>query len=1249
MYLEDVVMRKNYLEIYLSSETDTKFLIIARSLEGQAETKSDLPFSQDILERTTLIKLLESDYLNIKQFGGEEISKLEALGILLPDKITFISHRDTLSIIGRAMYESLFPEGEVRDLLNRSLTSSEKENAPLHIQIDFNASITERSRLPDYPWEVSYNGQYFLAQRQVIFSRHISQLSNVPSVPRNKKLNVLLVSSTASDRENGFSELSGEEKRSILNGVKVSQENSFINLQELESTTLKSLREYLIKVSPNSLPHIVHFDAHGGFGKRCNNIECKKFHKSLKLLKCDRCGYSLSEPQGYILLGDNESNKEFVSARELGDLLYKFSFGSDIIRKERQDSIILVVLSACKSAMALGSPSIFNGVAQSLIQCKIPAVIAMQYTVRVHSASLFSETFYQSLSNQNSLAISISYAIEALGFEGNQWYRPILYLRWQDNKGGDLFFDDSTYEINIRSLQRIEDGNSLHINSSPIFRIPSQEALVGRADVVNRILRELENQARLITIYSGIGGIGKTSLANHITHLVQKKLIFVDGIIFVELEEISNIESLILRTIATLGMKDIVSEEQLVEFLRSKKILIVYDNIEDLVLNDPEKFSNFLERLLKWTSVSILCTGRQLINMAEELVVEVLPLTTDSTETLMLNLFQRKFSENDIDLKLVKFLADFCDGIPLVANLIVSWFPKYSLEEYIYEFNCEKSLALQNSRVGRGSKTNNYYISMQLTYEKLDKNVQKFLRYICILPTHPVVSMLPKLEDISTQSLTRELRNWNILSHDVQDLKVLIPIREVVRRFSSDEDMKAVAKSIIDFLSDAVQEQDHNTLDDLFSTQSANFTYALLRVSSMIGDLDAKRVTNAILNIQEQYTKKGLLKDSEKIIKQAIEFLECQENSISYKIYAYLGNICRIQSLDSITPYQEALNCSDVDEIGKAKILLGLANSQKTILKFSEARKSYEDALAIFSRLGSFPRESAACSWGLANISFALSQWEDALKLYQKSFSIYDSIEPSQLSIKGKIDCLKGLCDIHIKKKEYIKARDSILQAHEIYYTSTPPFIDRVTEAKIQQGLGDISKIMFASLSNSELGEVPLAQDTCNSSNYFTLAQLSYNKAIELYHSMSAPVGEALSIYKLAELNALSNHLDQADVFFKQARKIFEASKYTLGILKSEISIYKIRFLKNIFSQEDIDNLFTLLEVCREKCKSKYWEGEIINLLIILNIRLGNRQAARELQVDSRKIFKSLKRSDKIIKMKPIADFELSIKQLFNE
>ncbi len=85
------------------------------------------------------------------------------------------------------------------------------------------------------------------------------------------------------------------------------------------------------------------------------------------------------------------------------------------------------------------SESVFNGVAQNLIGQGIPAVVAMQYSISVSAASAFSEYFYRSLGEKEALAIAIRRGQSAMGIEGNQWYRPVLYLRWEDNEGGKLF------------------------------------------------------------------------------------------------------------------------------------------------------------------------------------------------------------------------------------------------------------------------------------------------------------------------------------------------------------------------------------------------------------------------------------------------------------------------------------------------------------------------------------------------------------------------------------------------------------------------------------------------------------------------------------------------------------------------------------------------------------------------------------------------------------------------------------------
>lgn len=454
------------LTIYLSAVDAAQFKVIARSKVGQAEADSSLPFFETSDRwRTTLIKALEVNEFRSSAFQREgEQEWMVQQGLLSQDRESF--HPAMLARIGQAMYESLFPVGEVRDVLQRAIARAEEKSTQLHIQLEFNAEVTKRSRLPDYPWELAHDGQRFLAHHQVRFSRHINYVATIPNLPPVKQLNVLLVSSGASDEENGLLPLSKKEQKAVFKGLENAQAEGHIYLDVREIRSFDQLRTYLTEAKGNQVPHIFHFDGHSSFGRRCNVSSCRTFHGDVRAEKCKNCKAALPKPQGYLLFETQEDEPDYVSAIELGELLQKTSFRDD--STELRSGVVVAVLTACKSSMALGGESVFNGVAQQLIAHRIPAVVAMQYTIRVDAAIQFVEQFYRSLGCKNSLATAISQAQEAMGGEGNQWYRPVLYLRWEDNEGGQLFKAAPVQSRHhLEANPRVLPSNSLVVSNSP--------------------------------------------------------------------------------------------------------------------------------------------------------------------------------------------------------------------------------------------------------------------------------------------------------------------------------------------------------------------------------------------------------------------------------------------------------------------------------------------------------------------------------------------------------------------------------------------------------------------------------------------------------------------------------------------------------------------------------------------------------------------------------------------------------------
>jgi len=344
------------------------------------------------------LELLEKDPKTWPQ--GKVRQKAQALRLFLPDRPS----DDRFEIIGRRLYDAVFCSEEIRSVLDRLLhPDNEMPVIEFHIE-------DEDSRLQAYPWELLHNGKRFLFEGYHAFPvRHIHFDEPITQLELTEALTVLYIAPRPDmSSHKGYANLPILEKCYLEDLNRRFPDH--LALKSLPDNTLDALHRYLIDSSGPT--HVVHIDAHGGFGWLCH---CKRLNPP-SAEQCYQCEKPRSKDQrnrGYLAFGTDDGDIDWVSGDDLGKRLY------------RRD-VQVVVLSACRSGL-VGGASAFNSVAGALIKNRIPAVVAMQFSVDVKQAKKFVEFFYGALMNGMPLTQATAEARQAMS--DDSWYRPVLYLR----------------------------------------------------------------------------------------------------------------------------------------------------------------------------------------------------------------------------------------------------------------------------------------------------------------------------------------------------------------------------------------------------------------------------------------------------------------------------------------------------------------------------------------------------------------------------------------------------------------------------------------------------------------------------------------------------------------------------------------------------------------------------------------------------------------------------------------------------
>ena len=294
---------------------------------------------------------------------------------------------------GRDLFNALVRD-DVRELYHRSVAHAEgEENRGLRLSL----ALTGVPELMEVPWEFMYDDPNFLS---VSVWTPVVRYLDLPTPKRPLRveppLRILGMVSSPTD----YDTLDvGHERENVEQALANLVDRGLVELHWLEDATLRGLRRLLMQGDDF---HVFHYVGHAQFDEQVGS--------------------------GAILLEDSDGRSRSVPAWKLGQALH-----------DNRKSLRLVVLNACEGALTARDDP-FSGVAPSIVQQGIPAVIAMQFEITDDAAIVFAEGFYEAVAAGYPVDAALAEARMAILADDNdvEWATPVLFMRVPDGRIFDV-------------------------------------------------------------------------------------------------------------------------------------------------------------------------------------------------------------------------------------------------------------------------------------------------------------------------------------------------------------------------------------------------------------------------------------------------------------------------------------------------------------------------------------------------------------------------------------------------------------------------------------------------------------------------------------------------------------------------------------------------------------------------------------------------------------------------------------------
>ena len=587
----------------------------------------------------------------------------------------------------------------------------------------------------------------------------------------------------------------------------------------------------------------------------------------------------------------------------------------------------------------------------------------------------------------------------------------------------------------------------------PLHAVPQAVTpFIGQEALLSRLVSVLTNEERLLSLV-GYGGVGKTRLAIALARRLERQ--FWDGIVFIDLSGTAVTDdpkrSVMYQTavsLALLPQEGVALEQQILNFLREKEILLIFDNFEPFISSSASLLSTILQQT---AGTKLVVTSRERLHLRAEMVFTIRGLSYPTDATLpdgvdsdALQLFEACAKRTGEQFSLHKTspylgeivkICQILEGNPLGIEIIATAMTIAEIP-HIQEKITPSLTTITASQSDYPRRHKSLAAVFDYSWNLLTKDEQTALAHFSIV-LGPVESTILN-QIVTVPELTWErLTDKSLLIND----RALFSLHPLVREFAQQRrvDMLTQAEEYIlweryttVYLAQAIEIQEKieaglplETRDRL-THRLANIRIAWEWAASHYSPQLLASHAPAILGL---YTQFNLAQEGLEVTLNILMRLgESTEHPAERAMFilsqvSFLGHLERYETISPLVEMEIRLAQKGNDDELVASFLLEKARQLEIQGQLDEAKQCLEQVSTICRRKQR-ARLLSLARYGLGNIYRRQSLNQEALQLFQEALNA----STQEAVAKDKAMILGDMGIVYTEMSDY----ESAIRCHEV-------------------------------------------------------------------------------------------------------------------------------------------------------------------------------------------------------------------------